>query len=114
MMTWEKTRWLPTKNVLELPRSSDGPTPRQEHSGFFRVCPSHRQRNESDLCMGTRIVDFLILKLPQSAELKIGKELRTNLQIFLSSDATTSKSRSSTNMDLNKEMLLVCSDAEGI
>ena len=34
------------------------------------------------------------------------------LQILLSSEATTSKSRFSTKMDLNREMLLVCSEAD--
>ena len=36
------------------------------------------------------------------------------LQILLSSDATTNKSRFSTKTDLNREMLLVCSEADDI
>lgn len=36
------------------------------------------------------------------------------LQMLLSSDATTNKSRFSTKMDLNRAMLLVCSDADDI
>lgn len=36
------------------------------------------------------------------------------LQMLLSSDATTNKSRFSTKMDLSRAMLLVCSEADDI
>ena len=39
---------------------------------------------------------------------------RVYLQMLLSSDATTNKSRFSTKMDLNRAMLLVCSEADDI